>query len=333
MVWTFKNEITGVIRVAKMTTNAIRILPLRNVMSGLQTLVKDLGTRFQITKKILENSDMTYIYANRIKICVVANDGKRVRRTGGRQLIQKFKWYPWGCRGMRRVINVNADRRLENDRREVVAGSLSPCVKYALKAHFINISDTLPNRDEIIEGLTGNQSPLRYTRVIREALLKQHIVVPDTLRDKGITIRDIKKLEKANEVPIVVYYLDYTATRKQRKTREQAMKTIIESGGDPYDADHYMHDVSLTCIRAPTQKILTNYTKPPCHLLMIGPKHVCYIPNIQEYMLQVFDTRFRDLASIKDANMRRYPLCFGLLRDQPNLLTHLKSGNCYKNQS
>ena len=74
----FKNEITGVIRVAKMTTNAIRVLPLRNVMSGLQTLVKDLGTRFQITKQILENSDMTYIYANRIKICVIANEGKRL---------------------------------------------------------------------------------------------------------------------------------------------------------------------------------------------------------------------------------------------------------------
>merc|ERR1739840_43154 len=99
----FKNETTGSIRVAKMTTNAIRILPLQNIMSGLQTLVKDLGTRFQITKKILENSDRTYIYANRIKICVVANDGKRVRRTGRRQLIQKFKYYPWGCRGVRKV--------------------------------------------------------------------------------------------------------------------------------------------------------------------------------------------------------------------------------------
>ena len=193
---------------AKMTTNAIRVLPLRNVMSGLQTLVKDLGTRFQITKQILENSGMTYIYANRIKICVIANEGKRVRRTGGRQLIQKFEWYPWGCRGMRRVINVNADRRLENDRREVVAGSLSPCVKYALKAHFINISDTLPDRDEVIGKLKGTQSAKHYSHKIRQALLQQAIVVPDTLRDNGITIRDMKKLEKANEVPIVVYYLD-----------------------------------------------------------------------------------------------------------------------------
>ena len=125
-----------------MTTNAIRILPLRNVMSGLQTLVRDLGTRFQITKKILENSDMEYIYANRIKICVVANDGKRVRRTGKKQLIKEFKYYPWGCRGVRKVININYDRRLLNDRREVVGGKLSPCMKYALKSHFINISDT-----------------------------------------------------------------------------------------------------------------------------------------------------------------------------------------------
>merc|ERR1739842_156892 len=221
------------------------------------------------------------------------------------------------------------------------------CVIWALKAHFINISETLPDREEIIEALTGKQSPLCYTRPIRQALLQQAIVVPDTLKNGGITIRDIGELEKTNEVPIVVYYLDYTPTPKQRKTREQAMKTKAKRGGDPYDTSHYMRDVTLTCIRAPSQKILrrtvarkqrktreqamkTNakrggdpyvtltcirapsqkilrrYTKPPCHLLMIGPKHVCYIPNIQEYMLQVVDRTFRDL------------------------LTHLKSGNCYK---
>ena len=124
-----------------------------------------------------------------------------------------------------------------------------------------------------------------------------------------------------------------TLTSKQRKTREQAMKTNAKRGGDANETSDYMHDVSLTCIRAPSQKKMSRYTKPPCHLLMIGPKHVCYIPNIQEFMLQVFDTRFRNLASIKDANMRRCPFCFSLSRDQPNLLTHLKSGDCNKNQS
>merc|ERR1739840_61655 len=59
----------------------------------------------------------------------------------------------------------------------------------------------------------------------------------------------------------------------------------------------------------------------------------CYIPNIQAFMLQVFDGAWRDMASIKDANMRRCPLCFGLLRDQTHLLSHLKSGTCYKNAS
>merc|ERR1739842_164234 len=207
------------------------------------------------------------------------------------------------------------------------------CVIWALKAHFINISETLPDREEIIEALTGKQSPLCYTRPIRQSLLQQAIVVPDMLRDEGMTIRDMGELEKSNEVPIVVYYLDYTATPKQRKTREQAIKTKAKRGGDPYDPDHYMHDVSLTCIRAPSQKILSRYDKPPCHLLMIGPRHVCYIPNIQAFMLQVFDGAWRDMASIKDANMRRCPLCFGLLRDQTHLLSHLKSGICYKNAS
>ena len=201
-----------------------------------------------------------------------------MQRTGTKQLIKEFEYYPWGCRGVSKVININYDRSLLNDRREVVSGKLSPCMKYALKSHFINISDTLSNKDEVIGKLKGTQTAKLYSRKIRQALLQQAIVVPDTLRDNGITIRDMKKLEKANEVPIVVYYLDYTATRKQRKTREQAMKTNAKRGEDPY--------VTLTCIRAPSQKILSRYTKPPCHLLMIGPKHVCYIPNIQEFMLQ-----------------------------------------------
>ena len=137
-----------------------------------------------------------------------------MRRTGKKQSMLGFKYYPRGLRGVRKIININYDRRLINNKCEVVSESMSPCVKYALKAHFINISDWLPDRDEVIRKLKGSQSPVHYSRKIRQALLQQAIVVPDTLRDEGVTISDMKKLEKANEVPIVVYYLDYTATRK-----------------------------------------------------------------------------------------------------------------------
>ena len=54
---------------------------------GLQTLVTDLGKRFEITKFEItkEDFDMEYIYANRIEICVEANEGKIMRRTWGKE--------------------------------------------------------------------------------------------------------------------------------------------------------------------------------------------------------------------------------------------------------
>ena len=86
---TESNKVVKIIKVEKITTNAIRILPLNNIMSerGLQTLVTDLGKRFEITKFEItkEDFDMEYIYANRIEICVEANEGNIMRRTWGKE--------------------------------------------------------------------------------------------------------------------------------------------------------------------------------------------------------------------------------------------------------
>ena len=79
-------------------------------------------------------------------------------------------------------------------------GLLSPCVKYALKSHFINISDTIPNKEKIINEMKRKI----IKKEARRALLTQKINIPNNLTDNGITIRDIKKLERANKVPIVL---------------------------------------------------------------------------------------------------------------------------------
>ena len=70
----------------KITSDIIRILPGNKIMSErwMQTLVTDLGKRFDITK--YENTKdwpiKEYIYTNGIQICVEANEGKIMRRTG-----------------------------------------------------------------------------------------------------------------------------------------------------------------------------------------------------------------------------------------------------------
>ena len=71
---------------------------------------------------------------------------------------------------------------------------------------------------------------------------------------------------------------------EQERTSDPA--STGEVGGlasDPHMVDETMNFDSQGTV---TKKIFSRYTKPPCHLLMIGPKHVCYIPNIQEFMLQ-----------------------------------------------
>ena len=86
---TESNKVVKFIKVEKITTNAIRILPLNKIMSErwMRTLVTDLRKRFEITKleTFKEDFDMEYIYANRIEICIEANEGKIMRRTWGKE--------------------------------------------------------------------------------------------------------------------------------------------------------------------------------------------------------------------------------------------------------
>ena len=91
----FKGKITGsdkVIKfdkVEKIAGNAMRILPTNKILSErwMRTLVTDLRKRCEITKleTFKENFDMEYIYANRIEICIEANEGKIMRRTWGKE--------------------------------------------------------------------------------------------------------------------------------------------------------------------------------------------------------------------------------------------------------
>ena len=90
-----ERKYTGSIKVEKITTDIIRILPMNKIMSErwMQTLVTDLGKRFDITKYENTNDwpEKEYIYTNGIEIRVEANEGKIKSRIGKKiQLIKKW---------------------------------------------------------------------------------------------------------------------------------------------------------------------------------------------------------------------------------------------------
>ena len=182
--------------------------------------------------------------------------------------------------------------------------NISPCVRYSLKCHKIYNS----SRVWMVKPLMGVQrlwvnkrkgrmdntpAGKHLTEYVKKSILEEPIVIPANLRSQGVTIRDIATLEKHNGFPIVVYYLDHTVSPAERKRIRQQMKSVSKNGGNIDDIRHYTSDIGLTCVRAPTKKFLDIHKAPICHLLLIGPKHVCYIPSIQDSMT----TAFRDRAN------------------------------------
>ena len=78
---------------------------------------------------------------------------------------------------------------------------------YALKKPFLYNNHQLPNRDIIMKELLSRQFP-SHTFPVREALFNQFVNIPSTLTHKAITLKDLPRLERANKLPIAVYYID-----------------------------------------------------------------------------------------------------------------------------
>ena len=84
------------------------------------------------------------------------------------------------------------------------------------------------------------------TEYVKKSISEEPIVIPPNLRNRGITIRDISTLEKHNGIPIVVYYLDYTASPPERKRIRRHMLQVSTNGGDVQDIRHYTNAIGLT---------------------------------------------------------------------------------------
>ena len=94
----------------------------------------------------MSQSGWSYYKSVDFRVCFATIGGKDLAR--GRKPIRHFVKYPLGFRGCGSVININYEK-LVNDTNDIAYGKGrdSPCVKFALKAHLINISDTLSSDD------------------------------------------------------------------------------------------------------------------------------------------------------------------------------------------
>ena len=322
-------------RVVKMTTRALTLPALTGVFprSKLTSLINDMAMRFQHSKSTLEGSNTQFLYATNIKIILCKTTARKVRKTTkqknnkkGSQILGQWRAYPWGYAGRSKVINIYykptmlafpTRRSLKNKFEK-----LSPCILLALKAHKINIS-TRQDKSEIINSLKSAENPnFGLSGPYSEVLLNQKIEIPHCLKDKGCTIRDLKHIERANSIPICLYYLDYLSSPKERKKLLQRKKDVKNSGANLLDDEHYTDDVTICCVRAPSKKLMNKYKdKKICNLLLIGDKHVAYVPEMHEFLYTIFNDR---------PNINRCPLCFGIIHDSNMLESHLKSGICHE---
>ena len=93
----------------------------------------------------------------------------------------------------------------------------------------------------------------------------EDVRLPTLSMENGeFTMKNWKDLEKLNKQPIVVYNME---KRKGKK-------------------------VHLTCIVAPSKKVLEKYKDvPTCHLIMLNSSHIAYIPDINSYMRNICNNR------------------------------------------
>ena len=136
-----------------------------------------------------------------------------------------------------------------------------------------------------------------------------------------VTIQDITKMENRVKSPIVLYALN-NAVEEQFLNAGLECDESDEPADDVLDASfiddgdgvsdesfevgsiddgevaplNYVPDNEneneagyyVACIRAPSKQTLRKYTRPPCHLIMMTPTHLAYIPDIEDFLCMAF---------------------------------------------
>ena len=146
----------------------------------------------------------------------------------------------------------------------------------------------------------------KYLPETKEAILNTKVSFPKGILNQGVLLKDFGALERANEIPIALYYIK------------------------PPDKSNKNSNVTITCLRAPKPSIIRQYggIDKVCCLALISTDHVVYIPDIFAYNKSVIN-RCKSKAPVgRPLKDRRCPFCFGLLHSREMLLNHIDSGVC-----
>ena len=303
----YNRELDGTVQTSFIThcTNYIEIKGYteRITKEILDLLLKDLQHREEHVDNVMQGSGWTYIKTTSIDLTYSRVLGRRVQKITKkkRNSLANYVTYPTGRRGKHYIINPNP--KMFPTRFDQHPGPENArCVTLAIKSHLmINSFQNENEKEEAIRYMRTRKKHSQYEERYVRAMNQQKVVFPPESVNSGYFYASKwKKLEKLNNIPIVVYHLEKSAQEK---------------------------DVNLSCIYAPSQATLKKYeNKPLCNLIQLSKSHVAYIPKIQGYFNQIFDQRL-------NGDETRYQFCYSKFTSKEDLSTHLQRGACLRNTS
>ena len=247
----------------------------------LQYVINSLGDVQTQQQGSMRDSNWIYMGTAQIAIVFFKMIGKP---------IQIKEWEPYKGRGRDSIINVN------NTRPQNRITNISPCVVIAIRCHkYLHDHTNTQYKEYDMSKLRGNRGGKRISKEIWHRLRQYPVSLPrESVVTGAFTMDHFSGLEKANSIPIAVHFL------KKGQTKE---------GG-----------LNIECIRAPSNNTIRTYIDSEiCHLLMISPFHVCYIPDITQYLKIAF----------KSKSKHRCYFCYIAFNSQFNLVDHLRDGGCH----
>ena len=203
-------------------------------------------------------------------------------------------WVSYVGRGAYNVINVKYESSKDH------VPNISPCVVLALRCHQyyhdkVNFSQNKEADFEVLLG--GKGKPRKLDKHLRLRLRHYKVIMPPESTMAGeFTMQHWDGLERANKIPIAVHLM------KSGQTKEKS--------------------INIECIRVPTNNTIRSYFPSEiCHMLMLTPEHVCYIPDVDLYLKQAF----------RQKSDHRCCYCYVVFESSLKLISHKREANCHRN--
>merc|ERR1712055_1109653 len=177
----------------------------------MENVIADLQCKFENINDQMVASGWAFQKCTNIKICMAFVEHRFIEKTtpAGR-ILNGYVGYHKGYRGVGKTINFNYTGESFRNKPDVCKKwdrNTSPCVVYALKSYKIVHNDDLPDRDVIVKNLLSTECPKHYKKNTTNAIRNIDLVIPPNILKNGVELKDFAALEKANKIPIAVYYI------------------------------------------------------------------------------------------------------------------------------